>query len=141
MEAIKEFSGDYRWLSNFWLCPIWVGEHVYPSTENAYQAAKYPKSQRQQFTACSPAMAKQLGQRIQLPKNWDTEKLAVMRKITYQKFRKNTFNCGLLTGTVGAEIIEGNTWGDTFWGVCDGTGDNNLGKILMEVRAELLESF
>lgn len=32
---------------------------------------------------------------------------------------------------------EGNTWGDKFWGVCDGEGENHLGKLLMEVRAEL----
>lgn len=131
---ISEFSGDYRWLSNFWLCPIVLGDYVYPSTENAYQAAKYPKAERQQFTTCSPAMAKKLGQRIEPPKSWDAEKLRVMRKVVEQKFRKNTFNALLLRDTLDQEIIEGNTWGDTFWGVCDGVGDNNLGKILMEVR-------
>jgi hypothetical protein len=31
-------------------------------------------------------------------------------------------------------LIEGNTWGDTFWGVCNGVGENNLGKTLMNVR-------
>ena len=33
--------------------------------------------------------------------------------------------------------IEGNTWNDTFWGVCNGQGQNWLGKILMLVRSEL----
>ena len=41
----------------------------------------------------------------------------------------------LLTGD--QEIIEENYWGDTFWGVCRGKGQNHLGKILMKVRDEL----
>lgn len=31
-------------------------------------------------------------------------------------------------------IIEVNNWGDTYWGVCNGIGDNHLGKILMKIR-------
>ena len=134
---IKEFKGDYRWLSNFWLCPVMFGDYVYPSTENAYQASKHPKSLRQQFTTCSPALAKRLGRQVELPENWDTEKLRVMRKALEQKFRKNTFNSTLLIATGDQEIIEGNDWGDIFWGVCDGVGENSLGKMLMEIRKEM----
>jgi len=36
-----------------------------------------------------------------------------------------------------SELIEGNTWGDTFWGVSGVIGQNNLGKILMKIREEL----
>ena len=43
----------------------------------------------------------------------------------------------MLLATDDMEIIEGNVWGDTFWGVCDGKGENNLGKVLMEVRQHL----
>jgi len=28
----------------------------------------------------------------------------------------------------------GNHWGDRYWGVCDGKGENNLGKIQMGIR-------
>jgi len=34
-------------------------------------------------------------------------------------------------------LIEGNTWGDTYWGVCRGRGSNNLGKLLMKIREVL----
>jgi predicted NAD-dependent protein-ADP-ribosyltransferase YbiA (DUF1768 family) len=40
----------------------------------------------------------------------------------------------LLAATSPAELIEGNTWHDTFWGVCDGIGENNLGRLLMKIR-------
>ncbi len=35
------------------------------------------------------------------------------------------------------ELIEGNHWNDTFWGICNGNGENNLGKILMKIRHEI----
>lgn len=42
----------------------------------------------------------------------------------------------MLLKTGDEELVEGNTWGDTFWGVCKGKGRNELGKILMKVREE-----
>ena len=42
-----------------------------------------------------------------------------------------------LVDTGDQPLIEGNTWGDRFWGVCGGTGMNHLGRLLMEVREEL----
>ena len=42
-----------------------------------------------------------------------------------------------LLATGKATLVEGNSWGDTFWGVCRGKGKNMLGKILMRVRKRL----
>ena len=42
-----------------------------------------------------------------------------------------------LADTEDEELIEGNTWNDTYWGVCRGVGENHLGKLLMEVREML----
>jgi predicted NAD-dependent protein-ADP-ribosyltransferase YbiA (DUF1768 family) len=39
-----------------------------------------------------------------------------------------------LLATGNAILIEGNTWGDTFWGQCKGEGTNVLGNILMRRR-------
>ena len=43
----------------------------------------------------------------------------------------------LLLATGDEELIEGNYWGDTYWGVCNGVGQNKLGKLLMQVREEI----
>ena len=43
-----------------------------------------------------------------------------------------------LMDTGDAELIEGNNWNDTFWGVCNNAGENNLGKLLMKIRAALI---
>lgn len=45
----------------------------------------------------------------------------------------------MLINTGDAELIEGNSWGDTFWGECNGIGENNLGKILMKIRKEIVD--
>ena len=45
-----------------------------------------------------------------------------------------------LLDTGDAELIEGNWWNDTTWGVCNGVGENRLGKLLMQIRAEIKDS-
>ena len=133
---IKQFDGKYRYLSNFWLCPVILDKLVYPSTENAYQAAKCArKDDRFEFLNCSPSKAKELGQEVVKRADWYDVKIDVMRKLLNQKFKIGTFNAFQLEQTGDCEIIGGNTWGDVFWGVCDGAGENNLGKQIMAIRA------
>jgi hypothetical protein len=43
----------------------------------------------------------------------------------------------LLLDTSDKVLIEENNWNDTFWGVCNGVGENNLGRLLMQVRGEI----
>ena len=59
--------------------------------------------------------------------------LDVMRDLVVQKFSDPLLQ-SLLETTGDEELIEGNHWGDVFWGVCKGVGENHLGKILMKVR-------
>jgi hypothetical protein len=65
-----------------------------------------------------------------------------MEIILTSKF-ENPIMKNLLLNTGGQELIEGNTWNDTFWDQCPiGNGDNNLGKLLMKIRNKLrVESF
>ena len=60
-----------------------------------------------------------------------------MRGLVLDKFLYNVKLADKLLATEDAILIEGNTWDDVFWGVCDGKGENWLGKILMDVRTEL----
>ena len=60
-----------------------------------------------------------------------------MYVINFEKFSCNFYLLHKLLTTGDAKIVEGNTWGDTFWGVCGGVGENHLGKVLMRIRAEL----
>lgn len=134
---IEEFNGEYRWLSNFTLSNVTLDGIVYPSVENAYQAAKTTDfGHRVPFTHLTSGEAKRLGRKVPIRSDWDDVKLSVMEDLTRQKYSVDQFKA-LLLDTGDQEIIEGNYWNDTFWGVCRGEGQNNLGKIIMKIRDEL----
>ncbi len=139
MDKIDNFSGEYRFLSNFWKVPVQYDGQWYPSTEHAYQAAKTSDlSLRAAIRrAPHPADAKKLGRRVTLRGDWEDIKIQVMDDLLKQKFSYGSDLARQLVATGTAELIEGNHWNDTFWGVCRGVGKNNLGKILMRIRANL----
>ena len=58
-------------------------------------------------------------------------------QLTSDQFDPGTELGEKLKATGDGQIVEGNTWGDTFWGVCGGRGQNWLGRLLMERRALL----
>lgn len=138
-EKIDSFTGNYWFLSNFYdPAPVRYEGEEYPTTEHAYQAAKtLDVRERQQIQETSdPGRTKKLGRRVTLRPDWEDIKLDIMLDLVRQKFRDPTLRRALLdTGT--QELVEGNWWGDTFWGVCKGKGSNHLGKILMRVRNEI----
>jgi len=112
----------------------------FPSVENAYQAAKeINREARWKYGICSPVTAKKWGKRAWLRPSWGNEKLGIMEVLTRQKFNHPEFK-ELLLATGTGLIVEGNTWGDTFWGVCNGEGENHLGKIIMKIRGELCQT-
>lgn len=132
---IEEFSGEYRFLSNFWSSPLMFKGITYATVEHMYQAAKTSSTeQRKAISECAtPAQAKRMGRSVTMRADWDAIKVQVMTNLVQAKFR-DTELLSLLLATGDMEIIEGNTWNDTFWGVCRGRGENQLGKILMKVR-------
>ena len=135
---INDFRGDYRWLSNFHPCLIVYDGITYPSSENAYQAAKFrDKNFRAKFVGILPAEAKKLGRSPGIVPYWDNIKLTVMEYILRQKFTPGTELAQKLINTGNEELVEGNWWNDTYWGVCRGVGQNHLGKLLMKIREEL----
>ena len=132
--AIDSFTGAYFFPSNFFEIGIDFEGIRYPSVENAYQAGKFPPSERVTlgFTTCSAAEAKRKGKGVK--HKYDT--LVLMEELVRQKFTKGHLAHRLLD-TGDCELIEGNWWHDYFWGVYNGVGQNNLGKILMRVREEI----
>lgn len=139
MNAIESFMGENRFLSNFWLAEVEMDGVVYPCVENAYQAAKtFDYKRREMFRSLTPGQAKREGQKSLMRPDWDQVKVMIMTTLVTNKFDRSKSLQERLLQTGDLELIEGNTWGDVFWGVCKGKGENNLGKILMKVRAELV---
>lgn len=140
-ERIDSFRGEYFFLSNFSNYGFELEGVCYKTVEHYFQAQKCINEQefQQIVNAETPALARKLGRKVSLRKDWPEVKEEIMMKGVRAKFTQNPEAIQLLLKTGDAELIEGNTWGDTFWGVSNGKGKNKLGKILMEIRKELKE--
>jgi hypothetical protein len=138
MEKIDGFNGTFRFLSNFWPCVVEYDGHAYPSVEHAYQAAKTLDSEAREKIqgAASASAAKKMGRKLSIRQDWEQIKLSVMEELVRKKFDCGNLRYKLIQ-TGDAELVEKNYWKDVFWGVCNGAGENNLGKILMKIRAEM----
>jgi len=135
-KEIRGFFDKYRFLSNFHLVDIEYEGLTYPSTENAFQAAKSIDPEvRKKFTNISPKDAKALGKKIELRKDWEKVKQSIMYNLNFQKYsEKNEELMYMLVNTGAKYLEETNSWNDKFWGVCDGEGQNVLGIMLMVIR-------
>lgn len=137
--TIAGFQGDYRWLSNFERCEILYKGIRYQSTEAAYQAQKTMNIKaRTVFSKLNARDSKTFGSVINVRPDWHDVSIGVMEDVCRIKFNLPQFKSKLVdTGDM--EIIESNHWGDTFWGECDGVGQNKLGKVIMKIRDEINE--
>jgi ribA/ribD-fused uncharacterized protein len=135
---IKGFFGEYRWLSNFEVCDIYFDGELYDSTEAAYMAGKttdsFLRSQFNKKSNITPKEARDFGRRITLRPDWDKVRYDTMSAVVFDKFYRNLELREKLLATGNKYLEETNHWGDQYWGVCDGKGESNLGKILMSVR-------
>lgn len=138
MEAIREFIDAYAFLSNFYHSPVKYRNLIYLNAEAAFQAQKEScEKDKEQYTRMNPAQAKLVGRNCNLREDWEEIKEQTMYEIVKAKFTQNKALARLLLATGDAYLEEGNWWHDTTWGVCNGVGENKLGKILMCVREEL----
>ncbi len=135
---VREFRGKYSFLSNFWPVRVDYEGVTYPSVEHAFQAAKTlnPEEREDIRLAGSAGNAKRLGQKVTIRPDWDNIKIAIMQDLIEKKFAYPNLK-EMLLNTGDEELVEGNSWGDVFWGVYCGEGQNWLGKTLMKVRDEL----
>lgn len=138
---IDKFKGPFSFLSNFYETKVEVEGITYPSSEHAYQALKtYSVDERKLIaTARTPGHAKRMGQKVKMRSTWHIEKYGAMEHVLRCKFAQNHLLRSKLMETGSIPLVEGNTWGDRIWGVCDGTGSNALGLMLMKLRAEYLQ--
>lgn len=135
---INSFEGEYAFLSNFYEHPISNGVITFPTNEHYFQAMKTLEDDERLAIAraTTPGQAKRMGRSVKLRPDWESIKLDVMETAVRIKFTDSELAAKLIA-TGDEELIEGNWWNDTFWGVCNGVGENHLGKILMKVRADI----
>ena len=141
-DTITEFQGKYRFLSNFYPIDIFdrTSGLIFPTVEHAYQASKErnPKYWAGIHDCQSPGGAKRMGMDAICYKGWKQQRISIMLELLRQKFIQHELRYNLLD-TGDAMLVEGNRWGDTFWGVDMRVmeGKNFLGFLLMQVREEM----
>lgn len=135
---IMGFRGEYSWLSNFHTCVcVWNGipfmssEHVF-----MYQKSNDPNYRLKIIMSSTPGQAKRIGKTAELRPDWDTYRLIAMSNALKSKFANKDLSQKLIN-TGDAHLEETNVWHDTYWGVCNGRGQNMLGRLLMNLRTKL----
>lgn len=147
---ITDFTDRYEFLSNSHWVNIDMDGDTYPSVDHAYQAAKTfdPHKRARIRSAASAHIARQMGRAMERPLDWESvitsdtgvsrqRRVIVMWSLLADKFTYPDLTRSLLD-TGDAELVNG-TWDrrDFFWGSYKGRGENRLGKMLMELRAQI----
>lgn len=158
--AITRFMGANRFLSNFFAVVVEFEGERYPTVEHAFQAAKSrdPKIRERIAKAPTPGKAKGMGRLIPrgaFRNDWDKVRVEVMEELLVGKFLHHGLRAKLVD-TYPKQLIEGNDWGDRFWGAewrpmfvgmgdlsnpdspAGWRGENRLGELLMKIRGELV---
>lgn len=136
-DCIDWFREEYEFLSNFYPAKLVFEGIVYDNSESAYQAQKLADPDaRKQFAYRYADEAKRMGLKVDIREDWEQVKLELMRKIVEAKFTQNPLLARRLVETGNRHLMEGNYWGDTYWGIDLHTrkGENHLGQLLMELR-------
>lgn len=144
------YEQDFYVLSNFSAFNLeWEGL-TFPTSEHAYHWEKFAceemdlpggRSDIAYFVMTAPSAheAFKIAERNKAKRrsDWDEVKVGVMRRILHAKADQHEYVRRKLLATGDRALVE-NSWRDDFWGWgADGCGQNMLGKLWMEVRAEL----
>ena len=136
-------SDEYGEFSNFAAYSIKLKGKRWPTSEHYFQGQKFQDAGHREEVrrAKTPMLAARIGRdrKKKLRRDWESIKDNVMREAVMAKFTQHDAVRELLLATGQAKIVE-HTANDAYWGDGgDGSGQNMLGRILMEVRAKLRE--
>lgn len=131
--------GKYGFLSNFYCSPIAVGSQVYPTVEHFYQSSKtlLPEESEMVRHLKTPKEAKFAGAHVTLREDWEDMKEEVMLTGLRAKFTQHQDLRERLLATLDSLLHEDSPW-DKYWGYVGGKGLDRLGKLLAQVRDELI---
>lgn len=142
--TIRFYHSDQPWgeLSNFSRHAIFISGRVWPTVEHFYQAQKFVGTVHEEAIRCcqTPMLAKVLATKLaeeHRRQDWPTVKEAVMLRGLRAKFGQHPDLAERLLRS-GDRLLVEHTRNDAYWGDGgDGTGQNRLGHLLMQVRAEV----
>jgi len=132
---------EYGELSNFARFPIHLGSKLWPTSEHYFQAQKFAGTPHAEHIrrAKTASIAAKMGRDRKRPlrRDWESVKDGVMLLALRAKFTQHDELHALLLATGDARLVE-HTTNDRYWGDGgDGSGENRLGQLLMQVRDQL----
>jgi len=143
MEPVLFYEHEFYPFSNFSSFKIFWNGFDFMTSEHAYHCEKfpaYPAIQYQIKNARSAHGAFKLAQEYKEKRraDWDEVKIGIMKKILHAKVTQHPYVQKKLIDSGNRELIE-DSWRDDFWGWGPNKdGKNQLGKLWMEVRYEVL---
>lgn len=142
------YEQDFYVLSNFSAFALAWNGSVYPTSEHCYQAQKFLDAGSEAaavaesiYRARSAHVAFKIAQSSKhlVRLGWNAAKVDVMRQILLAKVDQHEYVRRKLLATGDRELVE-NSWRDAYWGWGPNRdGMNMLGRLWMEIRAELRE--
>jgi N-glycosidase YbiA len=126
----------YGFMSNYYKARFHIYGRWWNWVEAPYQSAKTSVIEEKNmiWLASKANDARLLGQKVTMVPDWDQIKRQVMQECCLAKFLQHPDLRQQLMATGEEELIEDSPT-DFFWGCGeDGTGQNVLGQVLMEIR-------
>lgn len=137
---------QYGCFSNFSHHGFELDSYYWPTSEHYFQAQKFVTTDPAWFHKIrevkTPKDAAKMGRSREHPlrQDWEQVKDEVMQRAVFCKFKTHADLREILLAT-GDELIVENAPGDYYWGCGKGgSGQNKLGKILMDIREILRQS-
>src|SRR4051794_41114679 len=124
VEKLTLFEGDHAFLSIDSPATVHLDGQAFPSVALAYQAAK------DLHDRLRPGMQRE----------WDDHRPALMRRLLRSKFANPQLRKALLD-TGEKHLSHTAPDADAYWHAPNGEGENTLGRLLMDLRAQLNKSY
>ena len=136
------YEEEFECFSNFSAYQVEYAGLLWPTSEHAYQASKFDDIELKNkiLNAKSPREAFNMGRDPKniLRKDWYSIRIKIMEDIIHEKIKQHPYIYKKLLETGDREIVETSPI-DSFWGWGpDKKGENNLGKIWMKLRTEVI---
>ncbi len=138
--TVRFFSSPFDPLNNWSAHQVNIWDKTFPSAEHAYQYKKFdmtnPEVAQKVLEASSAWTAYQLAHQYKadVRDDWQELKYSFMQEVLEAKATQHPDVQERLSKTAGRTIIHDSP-GNSYWGCGpDGLGENNLGKIWMDIR-------
>ena len=145
LDRIDNFNGYFDFLNNEYSCQVFFDGLLFKSVTYAYQAARSTQRHiREKISlADTPVELYEIATKIEDPENWNSNRVRMMEAIVRDKFRRNKDLRERLKATGERELY--NTFSDAttsnlFWGIVEGKGQNQLGRLLEQIRNDCFQN-